>query len=85
MNIDLYFILLSILLFLLMLFDKNQARTKQKRIPEALLLLLAFVGGSLGGLLGMYLFHHKTKKPIFKWGFLVLTLFNFFCLYLLKQ
>ena len=33
------------------------------------LLALAVIGGSVGGLLGMILFHHKTRKPAFRIGF----------------
>lgn len=82
--IELYFIALSVLLFLLMAFDKHQAKNRQKRLPEALLLLLAMAGGSLGGLLGMFVFNHKTKKPLFRWGYLILIVFNLICLYKLK-
>lgn len=51
-----------------MLTDKIKAIRKSWRIPEWLLLTTAFVGGSLGGLLGMYLFRHKTRKPAFALG-----------------
>jgi uncharacterized membrane protein YsdA (DUF1294 family) len=48
--------------------DKNRARKNRWRIPEATLLLFAFLGGSIGSLGGMYLFHHKTRKPKFSVG-----------------
>lgn len=48
-----------------MLIDKRKAVKKRWRIPEWFLLTTAFAGGSLGCLLGMYLFRHKTKKPAF--------------------
>ena len=48
--------------------DKARARKKQWRIPEKLLILVAFIGGSLGILLGMYAFRHKTKHPKFSVG-----------------
>ncbi len=44
--------------------DKLKAKKGMWRIPEATLLALAFVG-PLGALIGMYLWHHKTKKPRF--------------------
>lgn len=60
--------------FLLMLADKHRARRKQWRIPEAILLLSALLGGSAGSLAGMYVFHHKTRKPKFSVGIpLILT------------
>ena len=48
--------------------DKWKARHGAWRIPERVLLLLAFVGGSLGALLGMRIFHHKTRKSKFDIG-----------------
>lgn len=48
--------------------DKQRARRHQWRIPEATLLGLAAIGGSVGALLGMRIFHHKTKKARFVIG-----------------
>ena len=44
--------------------DKFKAKKGMWRIPEATLLLFAFIG-PVGALAGMYLWHHKTKKPKF--------------------
>ena len=63
-----YLILINALVFLLMRTDKQKARRRQWRIPEALLLGLSFLGGSLGGTLGMVIFSHKTRKPLFSVG-----------------
>nr|WP_296263459.1 DUF1294 domain-containing protein [uncultured Merdimonas sp.] len=46
--------------------DKRRARKHQYRISEAALLGLALIGGAAGATAGMYLFHHKTKKPLFR-------------------
>lgn len=46
--------------------DKRKAKKGRWRIPESTLLLLAFLGGALGALLGMRTFHHKTKHWKFK-------------------
>ena len=62
-----------------MLMDKVKAIRKSWRIPEWLLLTTAFVGGSLGSLLGMYLFRHKTKKPAFTMAIPAMV-----CLHILK-
>ena len=48
--------------------DKHRARVHRRRIPEATLMALAAIGGSVGALGGMYLFRHKTKKPKFTIG-----------------
>ena len=50
---------------LIMFLDKQFAKLHTRRIPEAVLLGTALAGGSLGTLLGMTLFHHKTRKPKF--------------------
>jgi uncharacterized membrane protein YsdA (DUF1294 family) len=51
--------------FALMGVDKQRARNKAWRIPERNLLLVAFLGGGIGSLAGMLLFHHKTKHVKF--------------------
>ena len=61
-----YYILLNTVLFLLMAFDKRRAKKNGWRTPERTLLSLGFLGGALGGILGMICFHHKTRKSIFK-------------------
>lgn len=46
-------------------YDKLVAGTGATRVPERALLTLAFAGGTVGALLGMRLFHHKTSKESF--------------------
>ena len=48
--------------------DKRKAIRHQWRIPEATLFLIALLGGSLGSIIGMQLFRHKTKHWYFVWG-----------------
>lgn len=57
-----YLIVMSSILFLMMGYDKYQAIKKRSRIPEIVFLVLSFLGGGIGTLLGMILFHHKTRK-----------------------
>ena len=45
--------------------DKRRARRRAWRIPERVLLGFSFFGGAVGGLLGMKVFHHKTKHWYF--------------------
>lgn len=54
--------------FLLMCLDKEKAPKKRWRIPERTLLGVAALGGSVGVLLGMYTFRHKTKHRKFTLG-----------------
>ena len=63
-----YLILINAAGFLSMLADKQKAKKNRWRTPERTLLLLAALGGSLGSLAGMYLFHHKTKHRKFVLG-----------------
>jgi len=46
-------------------YDKLVAGTRTTRVPENVLLALALAGGTVGALLGMRLFHHKTSKQSF--------------------
>ena len=46
-------------------FDKMQAKRSGRRVPEVVLHALSLIGGSIGALLGMVVFHHKTRKPQF--------------------
>ena len=53
--------------------DKQRALAGERRIPEADLLGLAFIGGSPGALLARQLFRHKTKKEPFSTQLLVIV------------
>lgn len=64
----LYLLLINAGAFVLMLADKQKARKKRWRIPERTLIGSALLGGSLGALLGMYTFRHKTKHLKFTLG-----------------
>lgn len=64
----LYLLIINAVGFLLMLIDKQKARRGAWRIPEATLMGVAFIGGSIGSIAGMYLFRHKTRHPKFTLG-----------------
>ena len=66
--IAVYIFVINLAGFLVMAFDKNKARRNKWRVPEAALFLFAIFGGSIGCLLGMRVFHHKTQKPKFYIG-----------------
>lgn len=63
-----YLLIINAIAFFLMLADKQKAKKKKWRIPEATLIGVAVIGGSVGALAGMYTFRHKTKHPKFTIG-----------------
>ena len=67
-----------------MLIDKWKAKHNRWRIKEATLMTVAALGGSVGSLLGMYTFRHKTKHLKFTVGFpLILVAQIFAAIYLI--
>ena len=60
-----YYLIINLLLFILMGYDKMRAKKDQWRVPEATLFFLAVLGGGLGGLIGMNTFRHKTQHISF--------------------
>ena len=64
----LYLLTINAVGFVLMLVDKHKAKKKLWRIPEATLMAVAALGGSVGSLIGMYTARHKTKHPKFTVG-----------------
>lgn len=64
----LYLICVNAAAFVIYGLDKRKAVKNKWRIPEATLLLTAAIGGSIGALAGMRVFHHKTKKRKFSVG-----------------
>lgn len=63
-----YLVIINAAGFLLMLIDKQKAKKRKWRIPEATLLTVAVIGGSIGTLAGMDLFRHKTRHKKFSIG-----------------
>lgn len=63
-----YLVGINLLGFFLMSLDKRRAKRNRWRISEVSLFLPAILGGSLGALLGMHLFHHKTRHWYFRLG-----------------
>ena len=60
-----YFMIINGIGFIIMGLDKRKAIKHQWRIPERNLLFVAFIGGGLGSLFGMWVFRHKTKHTKF--------------------
>ena len=78
-----YLLLINAIGFLLMLVDKYKAKRNLWRIPEATLMGVAAIGGSIGAIAGMNLFRHKTKHPKFYIGLPVILALQIVLVYLL--
>lgn len=68
-----YFIIINLVSFFLMYYDKLCAQSNSWRIPEKLLFQVALLGGGVGGTLGIYKFRHKTKHAKFRYGFPIIA------------
>lgn len=64
-----YILAINLIAFLAMGIDKWKAKRDAWRIPEQTLITLVLLGGGIGGISGMYVFKHKTKKTRFYMGF----------------
>lgn len=73
-----YLLIINALGFLLMLIDKWKAKHHRWRIPEATLMGVAALGGSVGSLVGMYTVRHKTKHIKFTVGIPVILVVQIF-------
>lgn len=63
-----YLIAVNLIGFVLMGIDKYKAKKRAFRIPEATLFIVAIIGGSIGSIIGMYAFRHKTRHWYFVYG-----------------
>lgn len=73
-NIIIYLLIINLVSFLSMGIDKWKAKRGAWRIPEQTLISMVLLGGGIGGIIGMYMFRHKTKKPRFYIGFPVILI-----------
>ena len=77
-----YLVIINVVAFVLFTHDKMCAIQSRRRIPEKVLFLFAIAGGSLGGLVSMYIYRHKVNKWKFSIGLPVIILGQI-CLYYL--
>ena len=68
LSIAVYLLAMNLLAFVLMASDKKKAKSGAWRVPEKVLFLSAILGGSIGAIVGMQVFRHKTKHWYFKYG-----------------
>ena len=78
-----YLIVINIVTCLVYGIDKWKAKQGSWRISEATLLILAVIGGSIGALLGMRVWHHKTMHKKFKYGLPLILLVQIALIYLI--
>lgn len=76
-----YLTIINFISFILFFIDKNKARRDKWRIKESTLHTVGFMGGIIGSIAAMILFHHKTKKRKFVVITAIALLFNAFLIY----
>ena len=74
LKILIYLLVVNVITFLMMGFDKHEAKKGNWRVSEKTLFTLVVLGGSIGGILGMFTFRHKTKKWYFRFGFPIILI-----------
>ena len=78
-----YYILgINVITFIIYGIDKLKAKKGKWRIPEASLLGLAVIGGSIGAYFGIKVWHHKTLHKKFKYGIPAIIILQLVCIYL---
>lgn len=81
-----YIIAVNVVTFVVFGIDKLNAMRGKWRIAEAVLLMLAFFGGSVGAWIGIGCWHHKTLHRKFRYGVPMIILFQIIvCCYLLRE
>ena len=80
-----YLIVINILTFAVYGIDKWKAKQGSWRISEATLLMLAVIGGTIGALLGMQVWRHKTMHKKFKYGLPLILLAQIVLIYLISN
>ncbi|GEC70717.1 Uncharacterized membrane protein YsdA, DUF1294 family [Flavobacterium flevense] len=77
-----YFLILNILAFVEVAYDKHLAKTQKQRISERTLLAFVLFGGTFGSGLAMLIFKHKTSKISYLWKFWSILFIQIAVLYL---
>ena len=78
-----YLIVINVVTFTVYGIDKLKAKQGSWRISEATLLILAVIGGSIGAMLGMKVWRHKTMHKKFKYGLPLILLVQIALIYLI--
>ena len=81
-----YLVIINIIAFIVYGIDKLKAKRGKWRIPEATLLFLTIIGGSIGAWCGVKVWHHKTLHKKFRYGIpLIIAIQIAMIWYLLKD
>ena len=78
-NILIYLVIINLVTFIVMYTDKKRAKWGKWRIQESTLFTLVLIGGGIGGIAGMKIFRHKTKKMRFVIGFPAIVIVEIIC------
>lgn len=76
-----YLLIINLISFVLFFIDKQKSKRDKWRIKESTLHFVSFLGGTLGSIAAMILFHHKTKKPMFVMITIIALLTNILAVY----
>lgn len=76
---------INVITFAVFGIDKLKAVKNRWRVPEKILFFLALLGGSLGAIIGMYSFRHKTKKIAFRIGIPVILIVQIIFIYFMNR
>ena len=80
-----YLGIINFVTFVIFAIDKFAAIERRSRVRIVTLLWLAFIGGSIGGLLSMYIFRHKTNKDYFTVGIPLIIIMQIVVLFYLMN
>lgn len=82
-NILIYLLVINLITFWAMYIDKKKAKWGKWRTKESTLFTLVLLGGGIGGIAGMKVFRHKTKKTRFVIGFPAIVVTEIICVIIL--
>lgn len=78
-----YLLVINSISFVLFGIDKSNALNRKSRIPNVILISSLFIGGTIGGFLGMKIFHHKTSKDYYSEGIKFIALMHLIVIFYL--
>lgn len=83
--ITLYFAVMNLTGFAMMGIDKRKAVKRLWRIPESTLFVIAIIGGSVGSIIGMRVFRHKTRHWYFVFGMPLILILQILLVYAIAK